>query len=100
MTFERVLVIGHNPGLEELIEHVTGKHEPLPTAALARINLPLERWSDLGEMVRGELVGLWRPKELKRAAEDDRPPDEAPRTGNVAAAPQVVAAEDQGRGNA
>ncbi len=73
---ERVLVIGHNPGLEELVEHITGKHEPLPTAALAHLTLPIERWSDLGEAVRGDLVGLWRPKELKRGAAHGETPHE------------------------
>jgi phosphohistidine phosphatase len=66
---ERVLVVGHNPGLEELIEHVTGKQEPLPTAGLAQLRLPIERWSDLSDAVRGDLVALWRPKELKRQQE-------------------------------
>jgi phosphohistidine phosphatase len=74
---ERVLVIGHNPGLEELIEHVTGKQEPLPTGGLAQVALPIDRWTDIGERIRGELVELWRPKELKRRAAGNDQPDEA-----------------------
>ena len=84
---DRVLVIGHNPGLEELIEHITGRHEALPTAGLAEINLPIERWSDLTDSTRGELLQLLRPKELKRGgtqkADGERPlqssPEEAQR---------------------
>jgi len=60
---ERALIIGHNPGLEELIEHLTRRQETVPTAALARIVLPIERWSDLTHATRGELLELWRPKE-------------------------------------
>ena len=59
-----VMVVGHNPGLEELIAHLTGEREALPTAALAQIPLPIERWSELDLSTRGTLVRLWRPKEL------------------------------------
>lgn len=59
-----VMVVGHNPGLEELIALLTGELEPLPTAALAQIALPIERWSTLDTATRGTLIGVWRPKEL------------------------------------
>ena len=59
-----VMIVGHNPGLEELIAQLTGERENLPTAALARLALPIERWSDLDTSTRGTLVGLWRPKDL------------------------------------
>jgi len=58
------MIVGHNPGLEQLIAHVTGEQEDLPTAALAHIALRIDRWSDLKESTRGRLVGFWRPKEL------------------------------------
>lgn len=61
---ERVLLVGHNPGLEELLELLTGDWERLPTAALAQVALQLEDWSDLDDETEGELVHLWRPKEL------------------------------------
>ena len=61
---ETVMIVGHNPGLEELVARLTGAHETLPTAALARIALPVERWSELTAATRGTLDGLWRPKEL------------------------------------
>jgi phosphohistidine phosphatase len=59
-----VMIVGHNPGLEELVEHLTGEQQDLPTAALARIVLPIDRWRDLKVSTRGTLLGLWRPKEL------------------------------------
>jgi phosphohistidine phosphatase SixA len=58
------MIVGHNPGLEDLLAHVTGEREALPTAALARIALPIDRWPNLDASTRGTLVGLWRPKEL------------------------------------
>ena len=42
-----VMIVGHNPGLEELVEQLTGEQHDLPTAALARIVLPIDRWRDL-----------------------------------------------------
>lgn len=61
---ERVMVVGHNPGMEELIAELTGEEERFPTAALAQVALPIERWEQLDEATAGELVKLWRPKEL------------------------------------
>ena len=59
-----VMIVGHNPGLEDLVAQLTGEPEGLPTAALAQVALPIDRWSDLTTSTRGTLVGLWRPKEL------------------------------------
>ena len=61
----RVMVVAHNPGLEELIQRLTDEDEPLPTAGLAQIRLPIDRWTELSVSTRGRLVSLWRPKELK-----------------------------------
>lgn len=60
----RLLVVGHNPGLEELVARLTGAAEILPTAALAQVRLPIDAWSGLSTSTRGALVGLWRPREL------------------------------------
>jgi len=59
-----VMIVGHNPGLEDLVAHLIGEPESLPTAALAQITLQIDRWSDLNTTSRGTLVGLWRPGEL------------------------------------
>ena len=42
-----VMVVGHNPGLELLLEHLADIKEHLPTGALAQIQLPIEHWSQL-----------------------------------------------------
>jgi phosphohistidine phosphatase len=62
--YQRVMVVGHNPGVEALVEQLTGSATRLPTAALAQIVLPLTHWRDLDEHTRGELQGVWRPREL------------------------------------
>jgi len=61
---ETVMIVGHNPGLEKLVELLTGERQDLPTASLAQIGLPIDQWRDLKLSIRGTLVGLWRPEEL------------------------------------
>jgi phosphohistidine phosphatase len=61
---EKIMIVGHNPGLEELVEQLTGERQDLPTAALAQIVLPIDRWRDLKLSTRGTLSGHWRPGEL------------------------------------
>jgi phosphohistidine phosphatase len=61
---QRVMVVGHNPGLEELVQCLTGSSTTMPTATLVKISLPLSTWPKLDEGTRGELAGVWRPREL------------------------------------
>lgn len=62
---DRVMVVGHNPGVEDLVCALTGSFETMPTAALAQIDFDLDRWEDLRLDSPGQLVNLWRPKELQ-----------------------------------
>lgn len=62
--YQRVMVVGHNPGMEELLELLTDIPEFMPTAALAQVALPIDRWAELDDTVPGELRKLWRPREL------------------------------------
>ena len=59
---ETVMIVGHNPGLEKLVEQLTGERHDLPTATLAHIRLPIDQWRDLKLSTRGTLVGVWRPR--------------------------------------
>lgn len=61
---ETVLVIGHNPGLEQFLEQITGQAERLPTAAVTRIELDLTSWSELTAATRGRLIAVARPRDL------------------------------------
>jgi phosphohistidine phosphatase len=66
----RVMIVGHNPGLELLLEYlcgpdkipVSGDGKLLPTATLACITLP-DNWSTL-DMGVAELVSITRPRSL------------------------------------
>ncbi|MEK6279346.1 MAG: histidine phosphatase family protein [Acidobacteriota bacterium] len=59
-----VLLVGHNPGMEELLTLLVGKEEPMPTAALAKISISIKRWDKI-EGSKAALDSLWRVKELK-----------------------------------
>jgi phosphohistidine phosphatase len=60
----RILLIGHNPGLEELLEALTGQCLALTTAALAHLESPADSWQQLCEATPAQLVKLWQPREL------------------------------------
>lgn len=59
---ERVMVVGHNPGVEELVELLTGEFSRMSTAALAHVSLPISQWTALREGVRGKLLSVWTPR--------------------------------------
>ncbi|MDE0012906.1 MAG: histidine phosphatase family protein [Candidatus Poribacteria bacterium] len=62
--YQSVMVVGHNPTMEQLVEHLTGHIKLMPTAALAHIELPIERWETLDLYTKATLVNLWTPKTL------------------------------------
>ena len=63
--FASALLVGHNPGMEGFIHYLTGRLEPMPTAALAVIELDIDSWLDLTDGC-GILQAVYRPKdELK-----------------------------------
>jgi phosphohistidine phosphatase len=59
---QRVLLVGHNPDLEELAHVLTGQAIALPTAALACIDLAIDSWSQATE-AKGDLRFLLNPSE-------------------------------------
>lgn len=61
----RVMLVGHNPGLELLIERLTGREERFPTAALAEIRIDAPSWRTLEGEGKAELVTLWRPRDIE-----------------------------------
>ena len=59
---KKVLVVGHNPGMEGLAQILGRKVVDLPTAAIAVIKVPIKDWAELNYGVEGELFGLFRPE--------------------------------------
>lgn len=69
---ERVLIIGHNPGLETLLQILSNQIESLSTAVIAHLYLPIESWMNLNSNTQGELIEIWRPKELPEEPEPEK----------------------------
>lgn len=61
-----VLIVGHNPGMETFLQIIDGENESLPTAGLGHLVLTLDSWQDLSLDTMGDLIGLWKPKELSK----------------------------------
>ncbi|MFI4986545.1 MAG: SixA phosphatase family protein [Alphaproteobacteria bacterium] len=70
---DSVLLIGHNPGLQQLALELAGRGEPaalrqlaakFPTAGLAMLRFPGKRWGQLAPG-KAELVSLWSPKDAE-----------------------------------
>lgn len=64
-TAERVLLVGHNPGLEALALLLTGEPVSLPTAGLVVCELPIRAFHELSLQVRGKMARFFvaRPEE-------------------------------------
>jgi phosphohistidine phosphatase len=61
---ETVMVIGHNPGLAEMVYRLSHSHETMPTAAIAHFHFDIEKWNEISNLAGAKLVNVWRPKEL------------------------------------
>ena len=59
------LLVGHNPGFEDLLSRLIGTRQHMPTAALACVEMGVASWADL-EDGQGRLAWLVTPKSLTR----------------------------------
>lgn len=58
-----LLVVAHNPGMEDLVSRLGGRYEHFPTAALAIVSVPGADWAGFS-VTRATLDSLVRPREL------------------------------------
>ena len=58
-----VLLVGHNPGIEELLALLTGDQQHVTTANFAKIKLKVTKWS-ANLAGKGTLEWIVRPKEI------------------------------------
>ena len=61
---DSVMLVGHNPGMEDIIELLSGGNVRMPTAAIASLRLYADRWADVQP---GEAYLQWliKPKILR-----------------------------------
>ena len=60
-----VLLVGHNPGLEEFLELLTGASETMPTGTLSKVALTASNWADIGDKC-ATLEWILKPKQLQK----------------------------------
>lgn len=58
-----VMIVGHNPGVSELVDFLTDQPEPLTTGDIAVIRLHVADWRELDFETEGDLVEVLRPGE-------------------------------------
>jgi phosphohistidine phosphatase len=61
---ERILVVGHNPTLDELLYLLCGHHDGFPTGGLAVVELQAATWEEVRLPTQHKLVQFVRGKEL------------------------------------
>ena len=61
---KRVMIVGHNPGLEDVITQLTGEHIGLATATLVHVDAHIKRWADLELSREATLRDSWHPDEM------------------------------------
>jgi phosphohistidine phosphatase len=61
---QTIMIVGHNPGLEDLVRRLTGESIDLPTAALVQLELPVSKWSDVELSPDATLIDVWRPRDI------------------------------------
>jgi phosphohistidine phosphatase len=75
---QRLMVVGHNPGMHELALALTGSGDAagrkalagnLPTSGLAVLNFAVDDWANVA-FRRGRLVQFLSPKLLKQGSDD------------------------------
>jgi len=62
---EKVMLIAHNPGIEDFQAQLSGQTIAMPTAALAHLALPIHQWADLKPGIKGSLESIWYPKDAR-----------------------------------
>lgn len=61
---DSAMIVGHNPEMDYFLEVVCDEYEHMPTASIAVIQVSIENWADLKEISHGELINLWKPREI------------------------------------
>ena len=66
-TLESIMLIGHNPGMAELLQQLGGCSSHLPTAGLALINFATDQWANISDF-GGELQWFVNPRLIQAIA--------------------------------
>jgi phosphohistidine phosphatase SixA len=59
------MIIGHNPGIESLVQIFCNQIESIPAGAIALVSAPVNCWKDLMTDIKCDLVDIYKPKQVK-----------------------------------
>lgn len=59
---ERIMLVGHNPAMEEFAARLIRKRVEMKTANLVRFSLDIVRWNDFGAETRAKLIAVMVPE--------------------------------------
>ncbi len=64
---QKLLIVGHNPDLEELTGILINGKIRIPTCTLVQLKLSIENWKSIDPHCnfKSELVDIWRPKKIE-----------------------------------
>lgn len=62
---DRVMIVGHNPEMEELVDALTDESITLTTAAVAHVELPIQTWYELTPETECRLVNTYYAREIE-----------------------------------
>ena len=70
----RLMIVAHNPGIEELASALAGREILVPTGTLVLFQTDLDHWADLDHAVLRERL-VWRPRDLADQSATSLPED-------------------------
>ena len=62
-TARSLLIVGHNPGFEDLVSRLSGESHTMPTAALFVFDVPIKSWSEMDVSIDATIVDSWQPRD-------------------------------------
>jgi len=71
-SLERVMVVGHNPGLEGLLQKLSGRVETLEAGTIAYLSLAIQNWGELTCEIEGDLIEVLHLHDLRNEKEDKK----------------------------
>jgi phosphohistidine phosphatase len=60
---DRVMLVGHNPGLSQFLDELADTEAELATSELAQLELPIKHWAELEKSGRAQLIRVWHAGE-------------------------------------
>ena len=62
---DTLLLVAHNPTMEDFLGKLTYEYRMFKTATLAKIILPIDSWKKININTTGEFAGIWYVKDLQ-----------------------------------